>query len=247
MFINNETGTIQPISEIGQIIQTYNKQNRAQIKFHVDAVQAFGKLNINVETLQVDLMSISAHKIGGLKGTGALVKRQTTTLRPLVFGGQQEFGIRPGTENLMGIISFGAAVVQTFPEIEEKWQHVSALKTNMIDVLKTMDEVFVNCETPSFSPYILNVSFIGVKAEVLLHALESKGIYVATGSACSSKKKNFSHVLQALGYEEQRMAGTIRLSFSSSLSEASVAEAGEEIVNAAKSLKQIMNFKSRKK
>ncbi|HAS72993.1 MAG TPA: cysteine desulfurase NifS, partial [Clostridiales bacterium UBA8960] len=125
MFVNNETGSIQPIAEIGGIIKDYNCDHQARIKFHVDAVQAFGKMPIGLDYLQIDLMSISAHKINALKGTGALYVRESGTLKPLQYGGQQEQGLRPGTENLMGIIAFGEAVKHAVANMSRHYEHVA--------------------------------------------------------------------------------------------------------------------------
>lgn len=246
MAVNNEVGSIQPILEAGSMINKYNMTHQSQIKFHVDAVQAFGKIQLNMNQLKVDLMTISAHKIGALKGCGALIKRSHVTLKPLVYGGQQEYGIRPGTENLMGIVSFGAAIEVFKEDKSSRLQQVNTLRDKIVQKLTTLEGVCINGNGLHQSPYILNVSFLGVKAEVLLHALESKEIYVATGSACSSKKKSHSHVLKAMGFEDIRMEGSIRLSLSDGLSDADVLWAVEEIMNTANALRAIMQIKKRK-
>ena len=246
MAVNNEVGSMQPIMEVGTLINTFNKKHQSQIKFHVDAVQAFGKIQFNMNQLNVDLMTISAHKIGALKGCGALIKRSHVTLKPLVYGGQQEYGIRPGTENLMGIISFGAAIEVLKKDKSVRFQQVNALRDKIVQKLTTLEGVCINGNSIQQSPYILNASFLGVKAEVLLHALESKEIYVATGSACSSKKKSHSHVLKAMGFDEMRMEGSIRLSLSDGLSDADVLWAVEEIMSIASDLRAIMQVKKRK-
>ena len=246
MAVNNEVGSMQPIMEVGTIINTFNKTHQTQVKFHVDAVQAFGKIQLNMNLLNVDLMTISAHKIGALKGCGALIKRSHVTLKPLVYGGQQEYGIRPGTENLMGIISFGAAIEVLKKDKSLRFQQVNVLRDKIVQKLTTLEGVRINGNGIQQSPYILNVSFLGVKAEVLLHALESKQIYVATGSACSSKKKSHSHVLKAMGFDEMRMDGSIRLSLSDGLSDADVLGAVDEIMSIASDLRAIMQVKKRK-
>lgn len=246
MAVNNEVGSIQPIMEVGTIINTFNRTQQTQVKFHVDAVQAFGKMQLNINQLKVDLMTISAHKIGALKGCGALIKRSHVTLKPLVYGGQQEYGIRPGTENLMGIISFGAAIEVLKKDKSLRFQQVNVLRDKIVQKLTTLEGVRINGNGIQQSPYILNVSFLGVKAEVLLHALESKQIYVATGSACSSKKKSHSHVLKAMGFDEMRMDGSIRLSLTDGLSDADVLWAVDEIMSIASDLRAIMQVKKRK-
>ena len=246
MAVNNEVGSMQPIMEVGTIINTFNKTHQTQVKFHVDAVQAFGKIQLNMNQLNVDLMTISAHKIGALKGCGALIKRSHVTLKPLVYGGQQEYGIRPGTENLMGIISFGAAIEVLKKDKSLRFQQVNVLRNKIVQKLTTLEGVRINGNGIQQSPYILNVSFLGVKAEVLLHALESKQIYVATGSACSSKKKSHSHVLKAMGFDEMRMDGSIRLSLTDGLSDADVLWAVDEIMSIASDLRAIMQVKKRK-
>lgn len=251
MAVNNEIGSIQPIEKIGQLIHGYNQRYRTRIRFHVDAVQAFGKLPIKLEHAHIDLMSMSAHKLNALKGTGALFVREGITLRPLQYGGQQESGIRPGTENLIGIIAFGEAVKDAFIEMDERRLSAEKARITMINRLSEELDVFINgmVEGDSdrylneFSPYIINVSFEGVKGEVLLHALEMKGIYVSTGSACSSKKKKYSHVLAAMGLGEKRLDSAIRISFGHMSEAFDESAAMMEIIKTAAELKTIMSKK----
>lgn len=251
MAVNNEIGSIQPIEKIGQLIHEYNQRNRTRIRFHVDAVQAFGKLPIKLDHAHIDLMSMSAHKLNALKGTGALFVREGITLRPLQYGGQQELGIRPGTENLIGILAFGEAVKDAFIEMEERRLSAEKARITMINRLREESGVFINgmVEGDSdrylneFSPYIINVSFEGVKGEVLLHALEMKGIYVSTGSACSSKKKKVSHVLMAMGLGEKRLDGAIRISFGHMCETSDISAATDVIIQSAAELKAIMGKK----
>lgn len=251
MAVNNEIGSIQPIEKIGQLIHGYNQRYRTRIRFHVDAVQAFGKLPIKLGHAHIDLMSMSAHKLNALKGTGALFVREGITLRPLQYGGQQESGIRPGTENLIGIIAFGEAVKDAFIEMDERRLSAEKARITMINRLSEESGVFINGmgEGDSdrylneFSPYIINVSFEGVKGEVLLHALEMKGIYVSTGSACSSKKKKYSHVLAAMGLGEKRLDSAIRISFGHMSEAFDESAAMMEIIKTAAELKTIMSKK----
>lgn len=244
MFVNNEIGSIQPIEKIAKIIDAYNRDNKTRVKFHVDAVQALGKIPLELDRLHIDLMSLSAHKINALKGTGALYVREGVTLKAMQFGGQQEQGLRPGTENLLGIMAFGEAVKAACINMAHHYDHVTMLRELVIKRFKDQPNIFMGCDE-NYSPYIINVSFEGVKGEVLLHALEMKGIYIATGSACSSKKKTVSHVLSALGYKESRMEGAIRISFSYTLSAEEVEVAADEIIKTASELRQIMNKKNR--
>ncbi|MBN2260012.1 MAG: cysteine desulfurase [Clostridiales bacterium] len=210
MHVNNEIGSIQDIDEIGN----YIKKIKKEIYFHVDAVQSFGKLKIDVKQAKIDLLSISAHKIHGYKGIGALYIRKNTRINPLFFGGQQEKGIRPGTENLLGIISFLKAAQLVKKDQKTNFDEVKKIKEIMVEGIKTIENIKFNALNNSI-PYILNVSFKGLKGEVLLHALEQRGLFVSTGSACNSKKKIHSHVLEAIELEEKYLDGTIRFSFSS--------------------------------
>ncbi len=242
MHINNEVGTIQPIEEIGQIIKTFNTTHGTRILFHVDAVQGYGKVKLFPKKAGVDLMSFSAHKINGLKGSGGLFIREGVTLTPLVYGGGQEKGVRPGTENIYGIYSLGKATEQAFLNIEENFQHVSQLKIKMIEYLKqNCDNIEVNgSEFDWMSPYILNVSFRGVKGEILLHTLEMKNIFISTGSACSSKKKSYSHVLQAMQLDDERLDGAVRISFSKLNTIEEVISASEIICSEVNGLRRII-------
>ncbi len=244
MAVNNELGSIQPIEAIGNAIHTFNAIHQTQIRFHVDGVQALGKIKIDIAKCHIDLLSISAHKINGMKGTGALYCNNLSLLKPLVFGGQQEFGIRPGTENLIGIIAFGEAIKNAKDAMVINSKHVQMLKDRLLETLMLHEDIVINGHNDlRYSPYLLNISFIGIKGEVLLHALEMKGIYVATGSACSSKKKNQSHVLSVLGYSDKRLEGAIRISFGHENTMAEIESAANTIVSVSKELGTIMNKK----
>ncbi|GAB6108772.1 cysteine desulfurase family protein [Fusibacter bizertensis] len=243
MYINNEIGSIQPIEEIGNLISNYNNVHKTSIYFHVDAIQAFGKIKIDFNKIKADAMSLSAHKIYALKGVGALVCKYTSTLKPLMYGGQQEANFRPGTENLTGIIAFGEATKAFKGKFESNSNQMMCLKNKMIEKFESDEHIVINGKGES--PYILNVSFIGVKGEVMLHSLEMKGVYVATGSACSSKKKNYSHVLQAMGCSEQRMESAIRISFGEGCTIEAIEEASEIMMQTAKELRQIMKKNKR--
>ena len=210
ILVNNETGTIQPLEEI---ISLRNRLN-ASTAIHIDAVQAFGKLRLNPSKMGVELMSVSSHKIHGPKGVGALYASRSVRLKPLMYGGGQEALMRSGTENVPGVSGFGLAADMTLKNLEENNIKVTALKQSFI---RGLHESGVDCIviTPEkSSPYILNVSFAGLKAEVLLHHLEERKIYVSTGSACSSRKNVRSHVLTSMGLTPELIDGAIRFSFS---------------------------------
>ncbi len=242
MHINNEIGTIQPIQEIGQMIYNYNQANNTRIVYHVDAVQSFGKIRFDVKKAHVDLLSFSAHKINGLKGSGGLYVREGISLIPLFYGGGQEKGLRPGTENICGIASIGAATEVAFKDMEKNLEYVKSLKSKMVEYLAEYCSDFeINgALSESTSPYILNVSFRGIKGEVLLHTLEMNSIYVSTGSACSSKKKSYSHVLKAMFQDDERLDGAIRISFSKRNTIDEVIKASEIICKEVKALRKII-------
>lgn len=212
MHVNNEMGSIQPVQEIIDLV----REKSRKAKVHIDAVQALGKLNINVKALGADLISFSAHKIHGPKGVGALYIKEGLRLRPLIAGGGQEFDIRSGTENLPGISAFGIAVEIMSRAFEDKQKHIRELKQHFISSLKDFEKIKIN--SPLDDKHIdnvLNISFEGVRGEVMLHALEDYNIYVSTGSACSAKKgPHKNYVLPALGLNAAQVEGAIRFSFS---------------------------------
>ena len=212
MHVNNEVGTIQPIEVIRRILD----KSKNKIIFHVDAIQSFGKVKLNPGKLGVDLLSISGHKIHGPKGIGALYVRKDLKLTPTTYGGGQEIGIRPGTENVPGILGLGTACALIEKQTDENIQKMASLKTRLKEgILSEIKDTMINgCQGDGSAPHILNISFLGIKAEVLLHMLEQDHIYVSTGSACSSKKSSHSHVLKAMGLSEQEIEGAIRFSFS---------------------------------
>ncbi len=208
MHVNNELGTIQPISEIG----TMKKEGTL---FHTDAVQSFGKEKIKLDHSDVDLLSLSGHKIHGPKGIGALYIKQGIHIPSFIYGGGQEKGFRSGTENVPAIAGLGKAVQVAAEDLHEKTKHVRNVRQHLMEgIQEKIPEVQINSPTGELcSPYILNVSFLGCRGEVLLHTLEQKGIFVSTGSACSSKKKG-SHVLKAAGLSDEAIEGAVRFSFS---------------------------------
>ena len=202
MAVNNETGVVQPIDKLKAIMQ--KKSPNAVL--HSDCVQAFCKIPLFPKKWGVDMLSVSGHKIHALKGTGALYVAENVNLEPIIFGGGQEKGIRSGTENTVGISAFSVAIkdIKTIAT-DKRSELISKITAKIPDVT-------VN-GTAENSGYILNVSFAGIKAEILLHSLEAKGIYVSTGSACSSNKPQPSHVLTAMGVSKENIDGAIRISF----------------------------------
>ena len=208
MHVNNETGAVFPILEISAMIAGFaGARGIEKPLFHSDCVQSLGKIPVDVRDMGVDLASFSAHKIHGLKGCGALYIRNGLHIPPFIFGGGQEKGYRSGTENMPGIAAFGAAAAElTIPS----GKAAEYLKKRVLDEIP---DVKVNSPSDG-CPLILNMSFIGCRAEVLLHSLEQDEIYVSTGSACSSKDKG-SHVLSAMGLRPEEIEGAVRFSFSS--------------------------------
>jgi cysteine desulfurase len=223
--VNNETGVIQPIDEIAAAI----KRSGKDIVLHVDAVQAYGKLNIIPKKQGIDILTVSSHKIHGPKGVGAIYISKGTKIKPLVLGGGQERLLRSGTENVPGICGFGMAADITFKSIESNEKHCSSIKSMFIEMLKNSVDGAVIISPENSSPYILNVSFADVRAEVLLHHLETRNIFVSTGSACSSRKNVHSHVLKAMGVKPELIEGAIRFSFSSFNTKEDIVETVEAI------------------
>lgn len=223
MAVNNETGTIEPLEEINRIRRAAEKRFGTDILFHTDAVQAYGKQKTNFKDLGVDVISISGHKIHGPKGIGAIYIRKGLKLEPHIFGGGQENGVRSGTENVPAIVGFGKAVEINRSTIQERIKSLWALRQHLLEgIQRDIEHVklngFASCiglgGEELCNPAILNVSFLNVRGEVLLHTLEQDGIYVSTGSACASNKKGQSHVLKAMGISDKEIEGAIRFSFS---------------------------------
>lgn len=207
MHVNNETGVIFPVEKIKKIM----KEKSPKALLHCDCVQSFGKLLVKPNDWDADMVSVSSHKIHGFKGTGALYIRKPQTIKPIITGGEQQGEIRPGTENTGGIAAFGAAAEAA--EINPK--KMQEFRLMLKDRLQSeIEDIVVNGSNEYNSGSVLNVSFLGVKAEVLLHALETHNIYVSTGSACSSHKPQSSHTLVAMGCDKKRVESAIRFSFS---------------------------------
>lgn len=203
MAVNNEVGTIFPIKKINEI--------KGDALFHSDAVQAYGKLDMN--GFEGDFLTASGHKIHGPKGIGFLYKKSGVRLSPLIYGGNQESGYRSGTENVPGIVGMAKATELIVPNIQENYEKVKMLWRRLKKGILDIGDVIINSPN-NCTPYILNASFMGTRGEVILHRLESKGIFVSTGSACSSNKNSKSHVLKAMGKTDKEIEGAIRFSLS---------------------------------
>lgn len=236
--VNNEIGIVQDIKRIKDLINV--KKSKALL--HLDGVQSFGKIDFNLKGLGVDTYSFSGHKVHGPKGIGGLYIRKGLNLNPIVFGGNQEQGLRSGTENVQGIIGLGEAVRIIATNHKKESQHVAELREYMVKELnKEIGHIRIN--TPldsSSSPYILNVSFLYTRGEVLLHYLEEKDIYVSTGSACSSKGTDKSHVLQAIGLSDKEIEGAIRMCFSFETTKEDIDYVVESIKDAVEDIRKIM-------
>lgn len=207
MYVNNEIGSIQPIEEIGKIIKSY----REDILFHVDAIQAYGKLKIYPKRAKVDLLSVSGHKIHGPKGSGFLYIKDKTKIQPILFGGGQQKGMRSGTENVPAIAGLSLASKLMYENHEEKIEKLNILKERFIKGVSEIENVTNNSGE---APHIISISFPGVRSEVLLHALEEKGVYVSSGSACSSNHPAISGTLKAIGLDKNHWESTLRFSLS---------------------------------
>ncbi len=208
MYVNNENGAIFPIEKIASL-------KRGKAALHVDAVQGYGKLNINVKKQNIDMLSLSSHKIHGPNGIGGLYVKNSLKINPIVYGGSQEKSLRSGTENIASASGFAKAAEIKISNLEDDAKKMESLKQHLKEKLcSKIENVVINSPENSVCS-ILNVSFPGVKSEVLLHVLESKGIYVSTGSACNSKKKKYSYVLKEMGLKDNIIDSAVRFSFSS--------------------------------
>ncbi|MBE5978086.1 MAG: cysteine desulfurase [Paenibacillaceae bacterium] len=210
MYVNNEIGAIEPVEAISKII----KKKNPNILFHVDAIQAYGKLLIRPKSQGIDLLSVSAHKIHGPKGVGFLYVDKRVKIRPMIYGGGQQRGMRSGTENVPGVAGLSAAANYMYTNHREKIRAITELKDYLIDRLSEIDGVTINSLKGELSaPQIVSASFSGIRSEVLLHALEEKEIYVSSGSACSSNHPAVSGTLKGIGIKPELLDSTLRFSF----------------------------------
>ena len=210
MYVNNEVGAVEPVEEIGKIVHGVNPA----AVFHVDAIQAYGKFLIRPKKQGIDLLSVSGHKLHGPKGIGFLYIDEHVKIRPIIYGGGQQRGMRSGTENVPGIVGMGVAAEEAYTDFEEKAAHLCRLKDHMLERLGEIEGAHLNSYPGKESaPQIVSVSFSGVRSEVLLHALEDRGIYVSSGSACSSNHPDVSGTLKGIGVKAELLDSTLRFSF----------------------------------
>lgn len=210
MYVNNEVGAVEPVEEIARVIKGRNPR----VIFHVDGIQAYGKYRIRPKTQGIDLLSVSGHKIHAPKGVGFLYINSGVRIKPLILGGGQQGGLRSGTENVPGVAGLGVAAREMYEDLDGKVAHLTRLKDYLTDRLGELEGVRVNSKKGAESaPQIVSASFDGVRSEVLLHALEDKGIYVSSGSACSSHHPGVSGTLKGIGLAPAALDATLRFSF----------------------------------
>lgn len=234
MTVSNETGAINNIQKISKLIRRTNPN----AIFHSDGVQAFGKIPTNVLNMDVDLFSISAHKIGGPKGIGALYVKNIKKLKPIIFGGGQEFGLRSGTENTMFTLAFGEIAKSL--KIKENFEKTNEIRNYVRNFFENKDGVEINSPKDA-SPYVLSLSFCGVRGETLVHVLEGDDVIVGTGSACSSKKGALNRTLEEMGKTKEENEGAVRISFSKETTLDEVKQACDIIYNSYLKLKEKLN------
>ena len=234
MQVNNEVGAMNDINQIAKLVKAKNPRT----VFHSDGVQGYGKIPFRLAK-EVDLYSISAHKIGGLKGVGALIKRKSLVLPPYIIGGGQELGRRSGTENVFGIKQFEYAAEEKFLSLREDYQRLHTYRELLWSLLDK--EIFIRLSAVEGTPYILSVSAVGLRGETLLHLANDNGLIIGTGSACSSNaKRRYSKVVLACGYDEQTADGVLRLSFSQTTTEEEIKAAAKILNEVGKDLKRRM-------
>lgn len=233
MMVNNEMGAVEPVEEAAKIIKAKNPN----ALLHVDAIQAYGKFRIYPKKLGIDLLSVSGHKIHAPKGTGFLYIRDKVKVKPIIYGGGQQKGMRSGTENVPGVAALGEAAAEIYEDFEGKIDRMYGVKERFIEGVTQIEGVTVNGRTGRDSaPQIVSVSIDGVRSEVMLHSLEEYGIYVSAGSACSSNKPAPSRTLQAIGLQKKQLESTIRISFCVNTTE-------EEVDYAVEKMKEIIPFR----
>lgn len=234
MFANNETGAINDISALCEIAKHANPK----CVFHSDCVQAFGKIDVLVDNLGIDSISLSAHKINGPKGVGALYVKKGVSFNPIVFGGGQESNLRSGTENLPAICAFAEAAIEKCEALKFNYDNVAKIKETILQKFDNNGFEYEVNGSKAGSPYVLSVSLDGVKGEVLVHKLEMDDIYIGTGSACSSKSSD-NRILSAMSKEKGKILGNIRLSFSASNTVAEAEIVAEKIIQYATELRNL--------
>lgn len=238
MHTNNEVGSLQPIAEAGALI----KKKNPNCLFHVDAVQGFGKAEIYPRKMNVDLLSVSGHKIHGPKGIGILYVGEKVKIKPISYGGGQQKGMRNGTLNVPGIAGIGLATEMITKDLQTNRESLYELKEFFLQEISKLERVSINGCDPAkvreTAPHIINISVKGLRSEVMLHALEEKGVYVSAGSACASHSKKESSTLKSMGATPEEMDGALRISMSEFTTR-------EELENALASLKEVIDMYSR--
>ena len=211
MYVNNEVGSVQPVAEAAAMVKAKNRD----ILFHVDAVQGFGKYRIYPKKTGIDMLSISGHKIHGPKGTGVIYISEKAKVHPIIFGGEQQKNMRSGTENVPGIAGIALAAKEVYQNLDQKVARMYALKKRFIEGVQKLDDTVIHgLYDETSAPHIVSAGIAGIRSEVLLHALEDKGIYVSSGSACSSNHPAVSGVLKGIGAKKEYLDATLRFSFS---------------------------------
>lgn len=250
MMVNNEVGSVLDVASLAAAVKSYKKE----IIFHVDAIQAYGKIKLNPKKMGIDLMSVSGHKIHGPKGTGFLYRAEQVKMHAYIHGGGQQGGMRSGTENVPGIAGLGLAAEHMAQTLLERQEHLYGLKRYMIERMEEVPGAVVHAvpksphqegeeeELRKSAPHIVSVSFANVRSEVLLHALEDRGIYVSSGSACSSNHPGISGTLVAIGVPKELLDCTLRFSFS----EFTTAEEIDVVIEALKELVPVLARYTRK-
>ena len=242
MLVNNEVGSILDVETLGKVI----KEADPSILFHVDAIQAYGKMQIRPKKMGIDLMSVSGHKIHGPKGTGFLYCADKVKIHPYIHGGGQQGGMRSGTENVPGIAGLGLAAEYMDQTLEARREHLYGIKEYFIRRLGEIDKTQINAcpeeEVRNTAPHIVSVSFDRIRSEVLLHALEDKEIYVSSGSACSSNHPGISGTLQAIGVPKERLDSTLRFSFCEDTSKEQI----DYVIDTLKELVPVLSRYTRK-
>ena len=213
MYVNNEIGAVQDIKAIADIVHGYNKD----IYMHTDAIQAYGKFKIFPKKEGIDLLSVSAHKLHGPKGSGFLYIDERVNIKPIIYGGGQQRGLRSGTLNIPGIAGLGEAAKEAYEDFDKEVEYIYSLRDYLIDEITKLNDEAIKLNSEKgvkFAPHVLSISISGVRAEVLLHAMEERGIYIASGSACSSNHPGLSGTLKGIGLKEEFLSSTVRVSFS---------------------------------
>jgi cysteine desulfurase len=240
MYANNEIGTVQPIKELVEIA------HQAQVSFHTDAVQAAGKIPINVKSLGVDMMSLSSHKINGPKGVGALYVRSSMKISPIIHGGGQEKSLRSGTENVPGIVGFGKACELANKGISQYRERVAGLRDYVVErVLKEIPQSRLNGLSTDRIPNNAHFTFFGVNGEDLIIKLDENHIAASTGSACSAKKQKQSHVLKSMGFSYEEITGSLRLSLGMQNTKDEMDKTVDVLSSVVKELREISPFKGK--